>query len=98
MRISDWSSDVCSADLAASACRGCAGSLENSPPTNAFQLATPRPSEREKRCPLVVSEYDQSGPAPASSSTLTTPRSRSEERSVGKEGVSTCGFRWSPYH
>src|SRR3546814_14433910 len=23
---------------------------------------------------------------------------RSEERRVGKEGVSTCGSRWSPYH
>src|SRR3546814_12236145 len=23
---------------------------------------------------------------------------RSDERRVGKEGVSTCRFRWSPYH
>src|SRR3546814_15365628 len=23
---------------------------------------------------------------------------RSEERRVGKEGVSTCRYRWSPYH
>src|SRR3546814_13068705 len=23
---------------------------------------------------------------------------RSEERRVGKEGVSTCRFRWAPYH
>src|SRR3546814_12996822 len=23
---------------------------------------------------------------------------RSEERRVGKEGVSTCSFRWSPFH
>src|SRR3546814_20804366 len=23
---------------------------------------------------------------------------RSEERRVGKEGVSTCSYRWSPYH
>src|SRR3546814_1603738 len=27
---------------------------------------------------------------------VTTPRS--EERRVGKEGVSTCRSRWSPYH
>src|SRR3546814_16761909 len=26
------------------------------------------------------------------------PGSRSEERRVGKEGVSTCKSRWSPYH
>src|SRR3546814_13772921 len=25
-------------------------------------------------------------------------KARSEERRVGKEGVSTCRFRWSPYH
>src|SRR3546814_14713156 len=25
-------------------------------------------------------------------------QSRSEERRVGKEGVSTCRSRWSPYH
>src|SRR3546814_18674109 len=28
----------------------------------------------------------------------TEPESRSEERRVGKEGVSTCRSRWSPYH
>src|SRR3546814_19807755 len=26
------------------------------------------------------------------------PAGRSEERRVGKEGVSTCRYRWSPYH
>src|SRR3546814_12753000 len=26
------------------------------------------------------------------------PGTRSEERRVGKEGVSTCSSRWSPYH
>src|SRR3546814_15494346 len=26
------------------------------------------------------------------------PEHRSEERRVGKEGVSTCRARWSPYH
>src|SRR3546814_12694937 len=26
------------------------------------------------------------------------PETRSEERRVGKEGVSTCRSRWSPYH
>src|SRR3546814_5255564 len=29
---------------------------------------------------------------------LTTPQDRSEERRVGKECVSTCRSRWSPYH
>src|SRR3546814_18209475 len=29
---------------------------------------------------------------------LASPISRSEERRVGKECVSTCSSRWSPYH
>src|SRR3546814_14501165 len=29
---------------------------------------------------------------------LPRPRERSEERRVGKECVSTCRSRWSPYH
>src|SRR3546814_4941346 len=29
---------------------------------------------------------------------LTNPSERSEERRVGKECVSTCRSRWSPYH
>src|SRR3546814_11794284 len=28
----------------------------------------------------------------------TDPKWRSEERRVGKESVSTCRYRWSPYH
>src|SRR3546814_6017273 len=81
MRISDWSSDVCSSDLAicpevcavnlmgrdsfATSCRWAAGSVS-----------------------------DHSAPADASSS----ESDRSEERRVGKECVSTCRSRWSPYH
>src|SRR3546814_13184997 len=30
--------------------------------------------------------------------TTYTPEQRSEERRVGKECVSTCRYRWSPYH
>src|SRR3546814_14825870 len=32
------------------------------------------------------------------SMTVTTEGSRSEERRVGKECVSTCRSRWAPYH
>src|SRR3546814_8439871 len=32
------------------------------------------------------------------SSSPRPPRTRSEERRVGKECVSTCRSRWSPYH
>src|SRR3546814_1175007 len=61
MRISDWSSDVCSSDLWA---------------PNTWKSPTP-----------LVREI---GPC-----MLAT---RSEERRVGKECVSTCRSRWSPYH
>src|SRR3546814_8966089 len=63
MRISDWSSDVCSSDLSSARL----ASIENS--------MKPRTKES-------VSSSD----------------SRSEERRVGKECVSTCRSRWSPYH
>src|SRR3546814_5103450 len=68
MRISDWSSDVCSSDL----------SLR----VHAVRkMAIP-----DWRWP------DCSATARASS------HRRSEERRVGKECVSTCRSRWSPYH
>src|SRR3546814_13141869 len=34
----------------------------------------------------------------AASALRSQTRIRSEERRVGKEGVSTCNSRWSPYH
>src|SRR3546814_6795207 len=67
MRISDWSSDVCSSDLGR-LCR--------------FTCFRPRTCG--------VSAESMGSPA--------TPAKRSEERRVGKECVSTCRSRWSPYH
>src|SRR3546814_3477000 len=61
MRISDWSSDVCSSDLV---------------------------DPELYRTLLYVTHI-----APSFSL-----RGRSEERRVGKECVSTCRSRWSPYH
>src|SRR3546814_3440738 len=68
MRISDWSSDVCSSDLAALPARA------TEAPTAATAKATEAPTPKS--------------PSPP----------RSEERRVGKECVSTCRSRWSPYH
>src|SRR3546814_2503447 len=78
MRISDWSSDVCSSDLydtAACAIRNVTGPLS-------------LPSARS--APAI------SGREPSSATSLLD--ARSEERRVGKECVSTCRSRWSPYH
>src|SRR3546814_20978695 len=76
MRISDWSSDVCSSDLPARL-------LPVNPPSSPIFAAgrARRPTERCLR------------------SAWTAARGgRSEERRVGKECVSTCRSRWSPYH
>src|SRR3546814_6894618 len=63
MRISDWSSDVCSSDLRARRVGdGWRAEL----------------GEEKMSAAVIVN--------------------RSEERRVGKECVSTCRSRWSPYH
>src|SRR3546814_2765144 len=78
MRISDWSSDVCSSDLAR---RFAEPAIEAEPlldmgyPAQSFRL---RRRDRHMLDPF--------------------PQERSEERRVGKECVSTCRSRWSPYH
>src|SRR3546814_15756471 len=82
MRISDWSSDVCSSDLLHARCRPSPD--RGSVPSPARWTGNHRqpgrpPSERPLRLPA-------------------TERRRSEERRVGKECVSTCRSRWSPYH
>src|SRR3546814_2292943 len=75
MRISDWSSDVCSSDLLIGMGQ-CRHPLDH--PVGE--------SQRQGR-------LSQLGPAWATRRT-----GRSEERRVGKECVSTCRSRWSPYH
>src|SRR3546814_1334981 len=63
MRISDWSSDVCSSDL-------------------------------------VIAHHEHPVQAGQADGVMgkNIRRGRSEERRVGKECVSTCRSRWSPYH
>src|SRR3546814_7043222 len=71
MRISDWSSDVCSSDL------GTDPSIDD----RAFHEF-----DRDDRYRRQGAAYPSQG------------CHRSEERRVGKECVSTCRSRWSPYH
>src|SRR3546814_19162342 len=100
MRISDWSSDVCSSDL---------NSVEHTSPAERFdqmvrkslrllganrepEALDPQLFEREfqsrigcrKRTNIVGIVFQEYG------------NGRSEERRVGKECVSTCRDRWSP--
>src|SRR3546814_2521775 len=73
MRISDWSSDVCSSDLVDAAGSRQAGAEDGGDEARRHQGF--------KHCARDHRELR-----------------RSEERRVGKECVSTCRSRWSPYH
>src|SRR3546814_4124835 len=103
MRSSDWSSDVCSSDLyrstpavlaVADAWLAAGGAVAmgldgDEPPHRPFRDA--HAGQVELWAPLPVgkaldAEADDAG------------EERSEERRVGKECVSTCRSRWSPYH
>src|SRR3546814_17445554 len=98
MRISDWSSDVCSSDL------GAADRTRRHFPSCSGQLW--RSSEALLHCPRVP-ELGTCYSAQLSADIGTVCREvqgftrrgpRPEERRVGKECVSTCRSRWSPYH
>src|SRR3546814_17626931 len=84
MRISDWSSDVCSSDL----CLRCR------PPPHAISRF-PR-----HRCSGISSCFRakrrQPSPTPPPLLRPAVKSERSEERRVGKESVSTCRSRWAP--
>src|SRR3546814_13220901 len=88
MRISDWSSDVCSSDLR--------GKCRCDPSVGAGPLW--RDGGRCKG--LYQRRRHISGRSGAAFHRALSPPpigSRSEERRVGTECVSTCRSRWSPY-
>src|SRR3546814_15508281 len=98
MRISDWSSDVCSSDLVA----------RSLVVTRALPPAEgPSWYVQEAPTPITVDGYgDDWAPLTPWSQPfarrgrllLAEDADRSEERRVGEEGVSTCRSRGSTYH
>src|SRR3546814_9431369 len=98
MRISDWSSDVCSSDLLPLIDgQGNYGSMDGDPPAavryTEARLAKAAESlidDIDKETVDFQNNYDDTTVEPA------VLPARSEERRVGKEWVSTCRFRWSP--
>src|SRR3546814_4780719 len=88
MRISDWSSDVCSSDLEGDDCAGPIGIAANPGPVAVRTLLVPLVLQPDR---LAVGRIDHHFAALHCTQ-------RSEERRVGKECVSTCRSRWSPYH
>src|SRR3546814_1109743 len=90
MRISDWSSDVCSSDLGF--CDFLVGSKREIR-LGCSLSAISRFSFSRPYC------FEETGTFARSLLNFSREdRNRSEERRVGKECVSTCRSRWSPYH
>src|SRR3546814_4465019 len=86
MRISDWSSDVCSSDLDFLALLAGNG-IERVADVRAFPRSRTNPQFNGDTLPASLTEAG-----------IDYVHLRSEERRVGKECVSTCRSRWSPYH
>src|SRR3546814_16458139 len=111
MRISDWSSDVCSSDLVrmvggkaqlAAVLVGKIGLgldagrmhqrhhlLEDPPLGQRHHQLAVTDCRTHRKVTLILYLVLRRAPH---------RERRSEERRVGKEGVSTCRSRWSPYH
>src|SRR3546814_14428278 len=102
MRISDWSSDVCSSDLTKKVWDRWGGEMSKKSAVRRHRKTLPL-GDRD----LVINDSEaaelygdidpgrESLPAPSHQRERPT---RSEERRVGKECVSTCRYRWSPDH
>src|SRR3546814_13886390 len=93
MRISAWSSYVCSSDLSIGGTRVAADR-----PTS-LSFAADRLSG-SAGCNRFSASWSSDGTTLTAGPLMATKMAcaRSEERRVGKECVSTCRFRWSPYH
>src|SRR3546814_4458300 len=100
MRISDWSSDVCSSDLhhlCLAESNGLVGSIANF--TGAVLNVAPQSDVADEAKDNHQSQWNEAVVEIVPSVLATNDRSdRSEERRGGKECVSTCRSRWSPYH
>src|SRR3546814_16858623 len=112
MRISDWSSDVCSSDLAVPVhrrrFRQAVGDVD------AHAIAFDRLDRRARRAAVVTPAFRDAArcefvldlfgdqmeflDAVAQAIRQRSAFTRSEERRVGKECDSTCRSRWAAYH
>src|SRR3546814_12715722 len=101
MRISDWSSDVCSSDLIARArffiSEQFASNMDHlkSGALTADELLTMMIFGLPGKAPSLRDIYEMNAAAWLGARVHVV---RSEERRVGKEGVSQCRSRWSPSH
>src|SRR3546814_5575494 len=93
MRISDWSSDVCSSDLP----KKIIYKLKHD---QGLLKAGSKVAEGfvDYGWKLMLQNFTVPNPEGEGHKPITVHGYRSEERRVGKECVSTCRSRWSPYH
>src|SRR3546814_12431755 len=101
MRISDWSSDVCSSDLAegtAVTMPALGESVTEGTVTRWLKAVGDEVAVDEALLEVSTDKVDTEIPSPVAGILLEINAQRSEERRVGKECVSTCRSRWSPYH
>src|SRR3546814_10104905 len=88
MRISDWSSDVCSSDLL----------LREKAPIMDGTTPEPHITINYRGDRLNAQKIPPIGWTVGEIILTESIVGRSEERRVGKECVSTCRSRWAPYH
>src|SRR3546814_8089935 len=110
MRISDWSSEVCSSDLGGWGAvlrfgekeKEISGGEAQTTNNRMEMMAAVQALETLKRpCRVTLhtdSKYVMDGITKWVFGWQKNGWKRSEERRVGKECVSTCRSRWSPYH
>src|SRR3546814_11214427 len=110
MRISDWSSDVCSSDLPAdrtsqiSVARSDGATVVRRPWKDHITAGSGglRSASDDHGMDLFGARRAQGSSSRGEGRTggghVVDHQDRSEERRVGKECVSTCRSRWSPYH
>src|SRR3546814_9970558 len=104
MRISDWSSDVCSSDLRKRRQHfhrfmAAVHARLNALPGQSDPLAIVAAAIANDSRLLVLDEFVVTDIGDAMIlARLLEQLVRSEERRVGKECVNTCRSRWSPYH
>src|SRR3546814_16199558 len=97
MRISDWSSDVCSSDLDVEEANRLAQVIVGDKVTVVNRLKTAAPMQVMLQVKIAEVSRDLMKEIGVNLVSSITNGFRSEERRVGKECVSTCRSRWSPY-
>src|SRR3546814_13671551 len=101
MRISDWSSDVCSSDLLVATAGRCVlrvvDHLAHIIDTGVRRGVDFQQVDEATFVDFLARRADAAGIG-ADADFAVQAFGRSEERRVGKECASTCRSRWSPYH